>query len=158
MHEFGHRTDFIGDIDAHMEGRIKLSTRTSYYSAGDTPAVRAFQQAAKETSTIADANTNYRDSKYIQYFRAEHEVWARAYSQWTAEQLGGPELEALRAQQRASSRTVGGKVNWVQDEKGVWIKEGGGVQTKSIYQWPDDEFSKLGPMIEGVLRERGLLD
>lgn len=139
MHEFGHRTDFIGDVDAHMEGRIRLSTRTSYYSAGDTPAVRAFQQAARETSTIADANVNYSDRKYIEYFRSEHEVWARAYSQWTAEQLGGAELDALRATQEMSTRVING-------------------EKIPIFQWPDHEFARLGPLVEGILRERGLLD
>lgn len=152
MHEFGHRTDFIGDIEAHLEGRVRLYPGNSYYSAGSTPAVRAFQQAAKETATISEAGRNYRDTKYITYFKSEHEVWARAYSQWTAEQLGGAELEALQAQQRTASK-VG---DLIKDERGFATGEIG--PRISIYQWPDEEFARLGPLIEGVLRERGLMD
>ncbi len=49
-------------------------------------------------------------------------MWARAYSQWAAEQLGGEALTAPRSSQ---------------------IK-------KLIYQWPDEEFATLRTHVESA--------
>lgn len=130
MHEFGHRTDFTGDVQGILSGRISQDRRNMYYSAGDSPAVRAFQAAAAQTDPIANVFAHYRDFEYARYVKSEHEVWARAYSQWTANKFGGPELEALNVQRKISPH----------------------------YQWTDDEFATLAPFLEGVLRERGLFD
>lgn len=130
MHEFGHRTDFVGDVEGLLSGRISQTPEAMYYSARNSPAARAFQEAAAKTDPIANVFTHNRDFAYARYVKSEHEVWARAYSQWTANKFGGPELEALNATRKR----------------------------QAFYQWTDDEFETLGPLVEGVLRERGLLD
>lgn len=127
LHEYGHRIDYKGG----ERGVSVLGGVSGYHSQGGSAAVAAFQEAAKATPTISEALTRYRDFGYVQYYRSPHEVWARAYSQWAANQLGGAHRAALDA-------SLSGKYG--------------------NYQWPDDEFETLAPFVEAVLRERGMIE
>lgn len=118
LHEFGHRLDF--------ERGLGFKTRNATASA---TAIVDFLNAARLSPTIANATRNYADQAFVRYFRDPIEVWARAYSQWAALKLGGPELAALRAAQAAHAN----------------------------YQWSDSEFDTLSPLVEGVLRSWGMI-
>lgn len=129
LHEFGHKID--------NRGGSNFATSSASINAGhqrgldDTEtAIWEFLSAARETGTIQNIGKHVGgDYQFVGYFRDPREVWARAYSQWAAERLGGPYLKALRAQQAKSA----------------------------YYQWTDDEFAVLSPLVERVLRARGAL-
>lgn len=125
LHEFGHRIDFVpGPAGREAFGYLRNERRL-----GD--AVNAFQTAAKASTPIVDAYKNWQDFGFVEYFRSPHEVWARAYSQWAARELGGPWQEAFEASQRAHA----------------------------TYQWPTEEFDRdIAPLVEGVLREWGMIE
>lgn len=70
------------------------------------------------------------------YLRSNAEVWARAYSQWTATQ----------------DPTIGASFQAAQDS-GHWI-----AQPDNGASWHDHEMStEVGPAVEGVLRAEGLM-
>lgn len=123
LHEFGHRADY------HSH-RFTVSFHSG---RGGSAAVDAFMEAARRSTPIVDAYKNWGDFGFVQYYRSPHEIWARAYSQWAANMLGGEARLALEASRAASK----GK--------------------NALYQWTDDEFAELAPLVEGVLRERGLM-
>jgi SPP1 gp7 family putative phage head morphogenesis protein len=127
IHEYGHRLDWQPTIQKNTstpQGNIiRWATEDK-----QSPAVQALMRAAAETPTIAITPPRW-TAKYRNYFRSVPEVWARAYSQWAAEKLGGPELASLRA----------------------WQDSG------NVMQWTDEEFAALRPLVEDVLREWGML-
>lgn len=140
LHELGHR------MDCSAEQYVATSTPTSEFAQPISRTVRFmsdsgyrnlspeaaeafndFLEAARETPNIKDAGRNFRPA-FVRYHRDVKEVWARAYSQWAANQLGGTPREALTALQAASK-----------------------------CQWPDDEFEALMPHVENVLRKTGAM-
>ena len=70
-------------------------------------------------------------TSYYSYATSPEEVWARVYSQWSAATL---DTEESRAAITASQAILRG-----------------------AYQWSDEDMTKLGPLVENVLRERGLM-
>ena len=66
--------------------------------------------------------------KYKQYFTSVEEVWARAYSQWVAEVSDNPVLKAGLAAQKETG-----------------------------YQFTDEEFAEIAPIVEQLLRTWGLM-
>lgn len=123
LHEFGHRIDYT-------DSRYFLADAAA--QTGDdaiTAAYLDFLTTARDTPTIADAYAHFRDPSYVGYFRDPKELWARAYSQWAANELGGDARKALEA-------------SWARNPH---------------FQWSDEEFAVLAPKVEGILRARGLL-
>lgn len=129
LHEFGHRLDYIAGPDIN---RIPRDSARWFYSkvSEQSPAMKALLEALNSSPTISEARQRFHwDTAYIGYFKSNHEMWARAYSQWAANTLGGPERAALEA-----------------------------IQASNPYQqWPDDEFESIMQLITAVLRERGLM-
>lgn len=136
LHEFGHRIDCVpaGESATYAAPTssvpaTKFASKTGY---SDNPeAAEAFEDflaAARTTPNIADAGRNFaRQPGFASYHRSVHEVWARAYSQWAANRLGGDIRAALE----------------------VWQDDG--------VVWPDDEFEDLAPHVENVLRATGMM-
>ena len=118
LHEMGHSFDYI-------EG--KVPGNGSWASEGTGDAMSALMSAAHRTDTIR--NTARYSDEFRRYYTSEKEIWARAYAQWAARRLGGPEAAALRQMQ---SFHIG-------------------------YQWTSDENMMLRPFVEDALKERGLL-
>jgi hypothetical protein len=122
LHEYGHRLDFAGQSKFYSAGTAELGSDAS-------EAMLDLMSAMRDTPTIANAARQYKQPAFVQYFRDPTEMWARAYSQWAANQLGGPARDALVAQQR--------------------LYPG--------YQWPDEEFDRISPLVERVLDTRGMM-
>lgn len=135
LHEFGHRIDYRSTSGSTVKfytstDRVAQSVADRYSSK----AVSAFQSAARESTPLVRASSNFSGQPgFVQYFQSPHEVWARAYSQWAANKLGGAHRAALEATQKQARNGV------------------------PLYQWTDEEFKKIAPLVEGVLRERGLM-
>lgn len=126
LHEFGHRLDYVG---GPVEQLTFVTKNTRYYSQRTSDAVRRFFEATRATPTISDAYTRFRKLDYVRYFESPHEQWARAYSQWAANRLGGEYRAALES----------------------------ALNEPVLYQWTDEEFELIAPLVEDILRERGLL-
>lgn len=65
---------------------------------------------------------------YRQYFTSLEEVWARSYAQWVAEVADDPRL--AEAMKKSKDKN---------------------------FQFSDEEFARIRPLIEGILRVRGLM-
>lgn len=124
LHEFGHRVDYLG------RGNYMSVAAAGAEDEAVRQAFLDFLSAARDTPTIKDAYKNFGRSGigYVQYFRSTNEIWARAYSQWAANELGGVARGGIEA-----------------------------MQARNRYQWPDDEFATVGPLVANVLRSRGLM-
>lgn len=130
IHEFGHRIDFQPTGWRENAAGNRALTGGIYHSRSNLPGWADFHASVRATATYKDAYTNFRGQiAYVSYWRSDEEVWARAYSQWAANRLGGAELESFRAM-RASSPN---------------------------FQWTDEEFATIAPHVEAILRVRGLL-
>lgn len=127
LHEFGHRIDFVPEFKTNQKGDKLISGGEFLSERGKSPAMKAFFDAARATPSLANTPTVY-GGKFASYLQDPTEVWARAFSQWAARELGGPEHEAFKILQR--------NVQW---------------------QWTDEEFDVLHPLVEGILRDRGFL-
>jgi hypothetical protein len=139
-HELGHAVDWDGTTFASRRAWSSAEARSlqSKYKAEwldhldeiqDTE-TRLFLQLGKEVRE-AESVRGYLSKApvaYRQYFTSVEEVWARSYSQWAAEVT-------------AESRLV----------SAVNIAKAKG------YQFADNEFARIKPIIEGILKERGLL-
>lgn len=123
LHEFGHRLDYTGsDSVFHSSTGARLSPEAS-------EAMADLMTAMADTPTMVNAYRNFRDPAFVTYFRDPTEMWARAYSQWAANELGGPAREALERYQRLHPN----------------------------HQWTDEEFTRLSPLLERVLVTRGMM-
>lgn len=130
IHEFGHRLDWVPGPNPGSGGMLTHAVGARSFGP-PVGAVRDFLEAARVTETIKGAGVRWSyDSGFVNYFRSSHEVWARAYSQWAADELGGEWRAALEAS----------RVKWPGN------------------QWPDDEFATLKPHVEAILREWGLIE
>jgi hypothetical protein len=139
-HELGHAVDWDGTTFASRRAWSSAEARSlqSKYKAEwldhldeiqDTE-TRLFLQLGKEVREAESVRGYISNAPvaYRQYFTSVEEVWARSYSQWAAEVTG-------------ESRLV----------SAVNIAKAKG------YQFADDEFARIKPIIEGILKERGLL-
>lgn len=124
LHEVGHRTDYDSTLSAYAP----WTTANRSADPAVARAVLEFHEATRATNTIARVPSGWPLS-YRQYFRSPEEIWARAYSQWAANRIGG---DARRALEAAQLRNPG-------------------------FQWPDDEFATIAPLVENILRARGLM-
>lgn len=119
LHEFGHRMDFTPNSQGP-------TYHGQFWTEGTSTAAAQFRLAVAPTKAIQGAREAFRyDTSFLRYFLSTREVWARAYSQWAANQLGGPWREALVAMQTRNPH----------------------------YQWSDDDFVEVGKAVEAVLRE-----
>jgi hypothetical protein len=128
LHEYGHQVDYLGESPYGVMGGDH-STYASIRSAG-LDSMKSFRKAVAKSTTMQDAHALYGNNlTYLDYYRSNTETWARAYSQWASNKLGGNELRSLHALQAASPG----------------------------YMWTDEEFGPIGVAVEAVLRERGLM-
>ena len=124
LHEFGHRLDAVQDTP---EASMRFVSATRGTSDDVAKAVTEFRDAATDNAYFEQAARSYRGG-YRQYFRSPEEVWARAYSQWAADQLG---------------------ISHVMDAT---------MAVDANYQWPWELFREvIAPKVEAVLRARGLM-
>ena len=135
LHELGHRID-------SAPGRAGRASGSTYTGAGTKAgrrhplpaaetAFRDFLSAAKKTTNIKDAKKLFPGQRpqFLKYHRNPQEIWARAYSQYMAEKLGG-------SAKRGMAERVGFNPH---------------------LQWSDEEFAELVPLVENVLRAMELM-
>jgi hypothetical protein len=141
-HEVGHRVDWVGGSrlrtrqiwTENAEIRALMAKyRGDWLEHVDEindPEVRAVASLGREVRAAESVKTYLRRAslEYTQYYTSPHEVFARAYSQWVSEKLGDSRmLSALKAQQ----------------DKG--------------FQFTDEEFDRIRPHVEAILKARGLM-
>jgi hypothetical protein len=141
-HETGHRVDWVGGIKFRTRDVWANNAEIKALMAkhgGDwlqhvedivDPEARAVASLGREVRAAASVKEYLRTAQasYRVYFTSPEEVFARAYSQWVAEKLGDSRmLSALRAQQ----------------DKG--------------FQFTDEEFDRIRPHVEAILKARGLM-
>lgn len=137
IHEFGHAMDNAwAGSKANVFGSegYGISSVTGAIERGaQSPEVQkawaAWHDATYGSAKLQNAAAEFRP-QFLSYFRSEREVWARSYSQYMANRLGGEPLDGLRWWQRMT-RT----------------------------QWTDQDFAnhRIGEAVEGVLRAMGLM-
>lgn len=140
LHEVGHRTDDISLQAFVSDGRWpvrvdQLSDAERKVAQTALHAMQDFLDTARGSDAFRLLGEKYRarNFTYYRYATSNRELWARAYSQWAANTLGG---EARRSLEAFLPRT-----------------------TTTGYQWTDEEFERLGlgRLVENVLRARGLM-
>lgn len=131
LHEFGHRLD-ITYIDGYPE----------WHSGMPSPAMDALWTALNRMGSHAQRRIlwNNLSKEDREYALSKEELWARLYSQWAAERL---------AREHGITELLNG-IRELTDPRNP--DSGGG-----FYQFSRREMSVLGPLVENVLRERGLL-
>lgn len=134
LHETGHWMDW-------MAGGGQYVTRASAQLSNlASPAMHSFLEAVKQTEAYLRSVEGMPRGDRRNYVLSPIELWARAYSEWTAEQIGG---EA--AAQLAAYRAGYGVGSTYTDLTG------------EAYAWSETDAATLAPYIEGVLREWGVL-
>lgn len=93
----------------------------------ETRLVAELGKKARQAESIRNY-TARSSAQYREYFTSIEEVWARAYSQWVAEVADNPLLKA-----------------------GLEAKK------KIGYQFTDEEFAEIAPIVEDLLRKWGLM-
>lgn len=141
-HELGHATDWDGTTFRSRAAWGSQEVRALQGKYGNRWLDNLDEIQDEEIRLFASLGKSVREAesvkKYLsqpgatpafaQYFRSVEEVWARAYAQWVTEVSGDRRLKAhLTAYQ----------------EKG--------------YQFSDEEFAEIRPIIERILRLRGLM-
>lgn len=141
LHEYGHGLDIAGryrgvDVVSHFDGAPMRLPRGAELDALDPMSLldsdpeAGFLAAVRKTQAYADLGTS-RDVSWANYARQPVELWARAYSQWAAGQLGDESaLAGLRHLQQPGYKG---------------------------FQWSDEEFETLAPFIEAILRRWELM-
>ena len=134
-HEYGHALD-NQLAEGLMRGRAnRYASELALVPGGGTEskavadAWREWHNAVANSENIRTALTRYNPQWAKTYYLTDREVWARSYSQYMANRLGGQTLDGLRMYQRFSPG----------------------------YQWSDLDFTPVGKAVEGVLRAYGLL-
>ena len=135
-HELGHHLDFQGRASRMKAAARRLSAAGQMRGRTDLSAITDPEErliaVCRETRAYESLSKS-RDPEWTAYARDPVELWARAYSQWAMESIGDPDtVAALRAYQ--------GKSDQVQ------------------YQWSDEEFDDIAPLVEGVLTKWGLME
>lgn len=128
LHEYGHRVDYDAD-----RGGMNFHSATARPGTELGDAFGSFLSAATDSDHFRESASRATRSGlgYASYFRSPEEVWARAYSQWAAQKLGGDASAALDAM----------------------------LDRNPYYQWPRDHFeAEIAPQLEAVLRARGLTE
>ncbi|CAB4169461.1 Phage head morphogenesis domain containing protein [uncultured Caudovirales phage] len=140
-HEFGHRLDYYERelIQVDARGREFVKTVRAFVSDGgaDLPtetldAMSSLLQAAREAPSYVKTIEKMKELNLPStYFNNSHEVWARTYAQWVSRELAVevPELNVA--------------FNAIQ-------------QQVRYFTWTDDEFAVLKPLLEDVLKSRGM--
>jgi hypothetical protein len=89
-------------------------------------------QAAREAPSYVKTIEKMKDLNISStYFNNSHEVWARTYAQWVSRELSVevPELNAAFSAMRSNY---------------------------SYFTWSDEEFAAIKPLLEDVLKSRGM--
>jgi len=143
-HETGHVIDYAGiplaaprikeNRDFRAEKRFKRFL-DAIEASKSIMTLRSRQgQATVHTEGAAWLNNYAVDQKHVEYLLQDHEIWARAYSQWIAEKSGDPDM--LAELEHRMTRT---------DQK--------------IYapQWTSEEFKPISAEIDAIFRDLGWL-
>lgn len=135
-HEMGHWQDFDPSTGNYVSRIAEGVTQGRQFApdhlADEVTAMRRFLDAAYDTDAVHRVATRY-GRQFGNYAASPHELWARAYSQWVAENVTD---DALRDAGNSG-------VDYLRS-----ITPG--------YQWERHEFATLGPLVEAVLRARGV--
>lgn len=136
-HELGHHLDLRGTGGSRMTAaRVRLSQSGQIGDKLDisklTDPEELFIAVCRQSDAYAALGKSGGGTSWISYARDPVELWARAYSQWAMQTLGDESsIAALRIYQ--GDKTDG-------------------------YQWTDEEFKKIAPLVEGVLRKWQLME
>jgi len=154
-HEFGHRLDYkpggrqfvttdlyeamrvLDDPTADFIQRAMAQDLVNEQGQELAEAVSELIEAVKDTESlrrlIVTAESSFSTPKaardWIEYATSPHETWARLFAQWTAEVTGNPAMKASILK--------------------THLRDG--------YQWSDAEFQAIRPLLERVLRLRGII-
>ncbi len=141
-HELGHASDWDGTVFRSRSAWGAPEIRSLQAKRGKDWLEYLDEIPDEETRLFATLGKKVREAESVkgylsqrgvthefrQYFTSVEEVWARSYAQWAAEATENPRLvSALKAQQEAG------------------------------YQFSDEEFAEIRPIIERILRLRGLM-
>ena len=124
-HEVGHRLDLEGDdfFTRKAWGRFKRGEGT--LSDAEQAVVNLIEEVKKTESFLR----YYGRTTQKQYFASPHEIWARSFSQWTANLTNNAKMiDAVDD----LAKTLG-------------------------YQYTKEEWDTIGPLVTEVLKKRGLL-
>lgn len=145
-HEYGHRLDYQMGGESQLTTNIIEMLRRAEGSGLNAEmaekylrdvgeevvtAVKEFMEAAKNTQslkTLVARNLQNGNKAFAEYFSQPHEIFARAFAQWLAESTG--DIQQLNAVRQLAIRE---------------------------YQFYDEEFEVLKPLVERILKARGLL-
>lgn len=139
-HELGHAIDWDGSNLRTRRLWNSPEVRTLHDRYGKDWMDHLDEIADEETRLVAQLGKQVREAEsvktylarsdfaYRQYFTSVEEVWARSYAQWVAQASEHPQL--VKAMELAK---------------------------KEHHQFSDDEFAIIGPIIERILRLRGLM-
>jgi hypothetical protein len=133
LHEYGHRVDYRGTSGFGSASR-GFSSAGLYESDEVRDAFDGFFDAVRNSEAMTKLRTTYATSNraYYNYATSNIEVWARAYSQWAANTLGGRARVSLEAMLTRSGVTG--------------------------FQWLDVDFEAIAPHVENILRARRLME
>lgn len=139
-HELGHATDWDGGnfVSRRAWTSTEVQALHTKYRADwwdhideiQDESIRTYLELAK-TARDAESLKKYVKGLNVserQYFYSIEEVWARSYAQWVSEVSGDVRLRSAMD----------------------FYKEAG-------FQFSDEDFAKIGPIIEKILRLRGLM-
>ncbi len=139
-HELGHATDWDGTNFVSRRAWLSSEAKELQAKYGakwldhldeiNDELTAEFLKLGKIIREAESAKTYLKpaDFKYRQYFMSVEEVWARSYAQWIAQVAGDSRLTSAMSNLKASS-----------------------------FQFTDEEFKVIGPIIERILRLRGLM-
>lgn len=138
-HEMGHWHDFDFSDGLDADTFIKRAQDLGQYStlgganmgAVEREALRGFFDAAEKSKGLREIPGLPYPDDYKTYLLDPREVWARAYSQWMADQVGDP-----------------GALRQIADQ----------VANHPGQHWDAEDFAPLGEAIEKVLRAQGVMD
>jgi len=144
-HEYGHRLDYekggeysvvsniIDELRISQGEGLSATIARDHLAKRDpevVAAVKAFIDEAKQAESLQKLIATTNSPAYATYVSQPHEIWARGFAQWLAETTG--DAEQLEAVRRLAS-------------------------ANRLYQFTEEEFVRLKPLIERILRARGLL-
>lgn len=120
-HEIGHWLDMdgIGTKGSWASGSEDLKAlRTALDESEAVKKLKGFRGQKETVMMVGDREVNYRvDQNFVRYLNEEHEVFARAYSQYIAIESGSPKLiEQLNTIRARAGRTSPYPMQWDDDD------------------------------------------
>jgi len=130
LHEIGHASDYDVVTRIFLSEFTENDLRLGKISQDVADAILDFRKAARESDAVKSIRLLGMSESHVTYLSMMSEVWARAYAQWAATEIGGDAALGL-------AETI--------------------LHKPSIVQWTEADFAPLKAAIEKVLQARGLL-